>query len=235
MCIHVYFCGSSLSNNTAAVIFDMNICVNVCVITRKTERKCWLHSQAAVFLGPQGLHDILVLFKVSSRIESGVIVAVFHSMYLLQYPWIVHIEQLLVTHVLLLLWKVRKYLMCKQFGIDLSKRSSSFTLHHHILTTPHFTPTHKRPLCVLSYWMQNHEVIDEVLLNGLDDKRTMTFYCLPPLLPPRPLTNPVMYGRTSLFFWPGTGQQFHFAVNVLAFLKSVLVAYSWGRREMWQR
>ncbi|KAK1878941.1 Gibberellin 2-beta-dioxygenase 1, partial [Dissostichus eleginoides] len=27
----------------------------------------------------------------------------------------------------------------------------------------------------------NHEFIDEVLLNGLDDKRTMTFYCLPPL------------------------------------------------------
>lgn len=104
MGIHVYFCGSSLSNNTAAVILDMNICVNVThVITRKTERKCWLHSQAAVFLGPQGLRDILVFFKVSSRIKSGVIVAVFHSMYLLQYPWIVHIEQLLVTHVLLLL------------------------------------------------------------------------------------------------------------------------------------
>lgn len=90
--------------------------------------------------------------------------------------------------------------------IHLSHRSSSFALICHRHPHPPHTHAHTallahtqgQPLCVLSYWMQDHEVIDEVLLNELGDRQNMTFYTLPPL--PQTPTSPLMTVRPRPFF-----------------------------------
>ncbi len=59
-----------------------------------------------------------------------------------------------------------------------SSSAHSCTQTTHSTSRPHTAPV---CVCVLSYWMQEHEVIDEVLLNECGDRPSMSFYTLPPL------------------------------------------------------
>lgn len=68
------------------------------------------------------------------------------------------------------------------FYTRMSRSPSSTTTILVYATHSTFRP-HTRPasVCVHGYWMQNHEVIDEVLLHELGDRQSRTFYTLPPL------------------------------------------------------